>query len=336
LSVPKADIPFINTAIFAINTIIKSTEYVHDFNTKWFGMRSPHVVIVNNNTLRNENKYGRDILSAQSRGNPYEKYRSHNQESGDFSEYFVAEKSNHATSVAEFCLTDDECGQESAIILDRCWTLADQLTSVNPVKSKLNVRTNLIDFNFEIENGKVSICIDGNDQTGETEEITSTKNDEEDINDSCIESRLIAVKEELDGLNEDDTVLDNYLEDVKKHNSRNKTLSFGLDDETCVYYKSCSETSDTSELDEYDNQEEDEEECENERKSRLDFLKEQLMSTLQAPKREESCKGDVVEICAKIEEEISLSRRAMSVVSEYSENAEEPTGYVPCYGYTFS
>ena len=312
MSAQNADIPFINTAIFAFNTMIKSSEYVSNFNLRWLGMNSPHVVILNNNNLQSGNNF-----TTRSRMNsnvdiikPYRK----SEDLPDKNEL------SRATSVAEFRFGDD-CSQEEGVLLDRCWMLANQLTSANPVKAKLNVKTSQIDFNFEIENGNVSICIDGNDQTDINNEVASIENDNVDVNDICIENRLNAVKEGLDGLNDNVTVLDNFLENVIEQNKHNKTLSFGLDDETCVYYKSCSEPSD----EEFASEEEDDE-FESERKSRLDLLKDQLVSTLQRPEYIESGEGDVVEICAKIEEEISLSRRAHSIVSECSEHVEDLTG----------
>ena len=231
------------------------------------------------------------------------------------------------TSIAEFHFGGADCSDEEAIMLDQCWVLANQLTTANPAKAKLNVKARQIDFNFEIDNGNVSLSIDGNDQTAGNE-IASIENIEKAIHEECIEERLTAVQQELDRLKDDalteNMVIDNYLDNVKEHNKLNKRLSFGLDDETLVFYKSCSETSSSSseELSQEDI------DYEKERMSRLDILKDQLMSTLRSPEYVESGEGDVVEICAQIEEEISLSRRALSVVSEYSENTDEPEGEI--------
>ena len=236
----NADIPFINTAIFAFNTMIKSSEYVSNFNLRWLGMNSPHVVILNNNNLQTGNNFTN---------------RSRMNSNVDI---IKANEFSCATSVAEFRFGDD-CSQEEGV-LDRCWMLANQLTSTNPVKAKLNVKTSQIDFNFEIENGNVSICIDGNDQTDENNEVAPIANDNVDVNDIGIEKRLNAVKEGLDGLNDNVTDLDNFLENVMEQNKQNKTLSFGLEDETCVYYKSCSEISEP--IDEEFASEEDDDEIE--------------------------------------------------------------------------
>lgn len=279
-------------------------------------MNPPHVLIVNSNNMQS----GNNFTTTRSRMNSNADLIKQNQKSEDLPGKFDL---SQETSVAEFCLGDD-CSQEEGVLLDRCWMLANQLTSANPVKAKLNVKTGQIDFNFEIENGNVSLCIDGNDQTDENNEVAIANNNV-DVNDICIEKRLNAVKEGLNGLNDNATVLDNFLENVVEENKRNKTLSFGLEDETCVYYKSCSEISEP--VDEELVSEEDDE-FENGRKSRLDLLKDQLMSTLQRPEYIESGEGDVVEICAKIEEEISLSRRALSIVSECSENVEDLTGSI--------
>jgi len=303
------NIPFANTAIFAINSIIKSSEYVHYFNSKWFGMSSPHVVIVNNNNLKNESNYGREHVSTRSGGNLHESFANQNMKSGY--ENRITERQDHenySSQVGDF--------NEEARILDRCWILADQLTSVNPVASKLNVKTNLIDFNFEIENGNVSLFIDGNTILDETGEIDLV---EDDYGNEAVAAR----KELKDELHDDEVAIDNYLDDVNKLKKRKTLVSFDLDDETCVYYKSCSEFSGFNDEDFVTSDGEEERMREN----RLDLLKEQLMSTLQGPKCDEDCKSSVVEICAKIEEEISMSRRAVSVASEYSELTEDTEGY---------
>ena len=303
------NIPFANTAIFAINSIIKSSEYVHYFNSKWLGMTSPHVVIVNNNNLRNESNYDREHVSGR---NLHESFANHNMKLGD--EYRITESQDPVNYSSQ----EGDSNEAEARILDRCWALADQLTSVNPVASRLSVKTNLIDFNFEIENGNLSLFIDGNAIVGDTGEIDLVEDD--------IDKREVAIREELDDESHDaNAIIDNNFDDVNNQKKRKTLVSFDLDDETCVFYKSCSEFSGPN--DEFV-MSEDEEEEERMREHRLDLLKEQLMSTLQGPKCDEDCKSSVVEICAKIEEEINMSRRAVSVASEYSELIEDTEGYV--------